>query len=563
VGVPLLGSIACGSETGEPAAPPQGRPNVLVLMAEDMSPRVGAFGDPVAVTPHLDALAKRGMRYPNTFTSAGVCAPSRAAHITGLPQLAIGAQHMRSLQGGGYLAVPPAQVKAYPERLREAGYYTFTGRKLDYQFSGILAGSGPFTIWDGEGEGESWRGRADGQPFYGLINFQSTHESALFPRTGWPRSGTHFVFQILYGFEMRGQQSITSLEAVRLPPYYPDTEPMRRDLARQYDNIHFMDAQVGAILSALEADGLTESTIVIWTTDHGDGLPRAKRELYDSGIRVPMIVHVPAAYRPEGWAAGGVDEQLVSFVDIAPTVLGLAGVEIPDHLVGRRFLGGSSAERSYVYAAQDRVDDVRYRKRAVRDHRYKYIRNERPGQAGAQRVAFRDNLDSMLELWRLAEAGDLPEAAQFWFAPQPPELLFDLQRDPHEIHDLSSDPAHAAELLRLRSTLDDWLARLPEGANVAEDVLAESFWPGGEQPVTPTPRIEVESIDGSETRVEVRIIGRGDGASLGYRLRGAKPGGHDRWLVYSGPFHATRGQRMEARAVRYGWSESDVVRRGL
>jgi len=271
--------------TSEAAADSK-RPNILILMAEDMSPRVGAFGDPVAVTPHIDRLAAEGVRYPHTYTTAGVCAPSRAAHITGVHQMALGAQHMRSFQGG-YRAVPPLEVKAYPELLRAAGYHTFTNLKLDYQFSKVDPGSGPFTIWDREGRLRAdWEEREPGQPFYGLVNLPWTHESALFPRSGFPKSVTHFLFQWVYAVAFWGHAEVVAPGEVRVPPYYPDTPTVRRDLARHYDNIHKMDEEVGAVLEALDRDGLSDSTIVIWTTDHGDGLPRAKREVFDSGIRV-------------------------------------------------------------------------------------------------------------------------------------------------------------------------------------------------------------------------------------------------------------------------------------
>ena len=213
------------------------RPNILLLMAEDMSGRVGAFGDEVAVTPSLDRLAAEGVRYPNTFTAAGVCAPSRAAHITGMHQISFGSQHMRTSSGplGSYKAVPPPEVKAYPELLRGAGYYTWTGSKLDYQFSHPLAGSGPFTIWDDEGGDGHWRNREPGQPFYGLVNFNITHESGVFtPLGNWPHSFMHLVMQVMRAYTL---PSVEENEPVRpgqvlVPPYYPDTPTVRADMAR-------------------------------------------------------------------------------------------------------------------------------------------------------------------------------------------------------------------------------------------------------------------------------------------------------------------------------------------
>ncbi|MDX1735115.1 MAG: sulfatase, partial [Halioglobus sp.] len=402
------------------AAAADARPNILLLMAEDMSARVGAFGDEVARTPNLDALARQGVRYTHTFTTAGVCAPSRAAHILGMYQISTGTQHMRTSRGphGTYQAVPPEAAKAYPELLRRAGYYTWTDRKLDYQFSGPMAGTGPFTIWDEEGgDGFSgWRERREGQPFYGLVNFGVTHESGVFRPLGkWPRSGTHFIMQVLRAFNLPDGPDLplTDPQRVPLPPYYPDTPTVRADLAHHYDNIAMMDWQVGEILSALEADGLADSTIVIWTTDHGDGLPRSKREIYDSGIRVPMIIRWPEAYRPDGVAAGGIETRMVSFVDFAPTLLRLAGATVPENMQGVDFI--SAPARRYIYAARDRIDEVPDRQRAVRDARYKYIRSWQPQQEGGHPLKFRDNIEMVREMRALYEAGQLNEAQSRWY----------------------------------------------------------------------------------------------------------------------------------------------------
>jgi arylsulfatase A-like enzyme len=532
-------------------APPGGaatpRPNILIFVAEDLSPRIGAFGDPVASTPHIDRLAREGVRYPNTFTTAGVCAPSRAALVTGVHAISIGAQHMRtsSRPAGGYTSVPPPELKAFPELLRAAGYYTFVSQKLDYQFSGVFNGSGPFTIWDAEGV-EGWQARPVGTPFFGMINLQETHESGVFQPLGtWPHSGMHLLMQLVraYQYGLSPVADATDPSLVVLPPYYPDTPPLRDDLARHYDNIAQMDAHVGEVLARLEADGLADSTVVVWTTDHGDGLPRAKRELYDSGIRVPMIVRWPEALRPEAVTPGGVDERLVSLVDLAPTILAWAGVEAPAWLHGRR-LGGDA--RRYVYASRDRIDELEDRQRSARDTRFKYIRSWHPEQPGGHRLAFRDNLDGMRELWRLRDAGRLDAAQSRWFEAPGRERLFDLELDPHELHDVSADPAYAADRARLREALEAWLERVGDTGEQPEAAMVASFWPGGEQPVTPTPDLEVVS-----GRVVIRKAR--PGASLGYRLDAAA------WKLYVGPFLAPAGTRVvRAKAVRYGWQESET-----
>jgi arylsulfatase A-like enzyme len=515
----------------------QQHPNILILMAEDMSPRVGAFGDPVARTPNIDRLASSGIRFPNAFTTAGVCAPSRAAHITGMHQASIGAQHMRSSSRpeGAYLAVPPPEVKAYPELLRRAGYYTLTNGKLDYQFSTYGAGSGPFTIWDYEGNDPDWNRRAEGQPFFALINFGMTHESRMFPKNVTQQRA-------------QGWRQVTDPVQVSVPPYYPDTPAIRNDIAQLYDNIHEMDRQVGEWLRRLEEDGLAEDTIVMWTTDHGDGLPRAKREIYDSGIRVPLVLRLPGRWQPPGLVAGTIDERLLSFVDFAPSVLRWAGVEPPAYLHGIPVLADSGISRTFVFAAKDRLDEMLFHERAVRDRRYKYIVNHRVGEPGGKSLHYREQLSTMQELHAWFDSGRMSAQQAFWFQPRPHEELYDLSADPHEVNNLAANPDYSIELERLRAALADWQSRVPDGSNEPEAEMAERFWPGGTQPVTAAPVISVQ--DG-----RIHIDCATTGASIGFRL-----GGDGSWKLYLAPFEAPSGDTIEARAVRYGWQESVTTR---
>ena len=527
------------------------RPNILLLMAEDMSLRVGAFGDPVAVTPNLDALAEQGVRYPNTFTAAGVCAPSRAAHILGMHQISTGTQHMRtsSRPAGGYFAVPPADAKAFPELLRAAGYYTYTDQKLDYQFSTPFPNSGPFTIWDSEGEANpDWRGRAEGQPFFGFRNFGVTHESGVFrPLGSMPNSRMHFILQVMRWWRMDEEPAqVVSPNAVQLPPYYPDTPTVRADLTRHYNNIAYMDAEVGEILAQLEADGLADSTIVIWTTDHGDGLPRAKRELYDSGIKVPMIIRWPEKYRPEGVEPGTVDTRLISFIDFAPTILELAGVASPDYLQGQDIVSSEASPRQYIFASRDRIDEVPDRQRAIRDERFKYIRSWHPDLPQGHPLKFRDNIDMVREMRAMYEAGQLNAAQSLWFQAPGEEQLYDLEKDPFEINNLAGDPAYATELNRLRTALDNRRAEIGDWSDESETAMVARFQPGGERQVTPAPDI---AIEGSNLVLKAME----SGSSMGYSINGAP------WQLCNGPVSLSAGAEVEAKAVRYGWEESPVV----
>jgi arylsulfatase A-like enzyme len=542
--------VGCGADPS-PAPDPQGRPNVLLLVAEDLSPRLGAFGDRVAVTPNLDRLAAEGTRFTRVFTAAGVCAPSRAALVTGVHPNALGAGHMRtsSRPEGGYRAVPPPEVKAFPELLRAAGYYTFTNAKLDYQFSGPMPGSGPSTIWSAEGFRVGWRDRPDGAPFFGMINFMVTHESSLLERGGLPTS----PLEALHAWLMWGHESL-GLDPARipLPPYYPDDPVVRETLARFYDQIHRMDEQVGEILARLESDGLAESTIVLFTSDHGDGLPRAKREVLDSGTHVPLIVRWPDTLRPEGAPPGAADDRLVSFVDLAPTILALAGEPVPDFVNGRVFLGPDAGPpRRYVFMTRDRIDETPDRVRSVRGARFRYVRNHRPELPASEGSDFREGLPIMRRLRELHAAGRLPPAGEAWFRPRPAESLYDTEADPHETRDLARDPAHAGTLARLRAALDDWQARVPDLGAIPEAELVERGWPGGEPPTTEAPTLRVVTPGGD--RASVALDSATEGASIAWR-RGGEP-----WRVYAGPFEAEPGARLEAYAVRYGWDESEPV----
>jgi arylsulfatase A-like enzyme len=332
---------------------------------------------------------------------------------------------------------------------------------------------------------------------------------------------------------------------VRLPPYYPDTPAVRADIARHYNNIAYMDGEVGDVLRQLEADGLADSTIVIWTTDHGDGLPRAKRELFDSGIRVPMIIRWPEAYRPAGFEPGTVDGRLISFVDLAPTILSLAGVPAPAYLHGSDFASDDFA-REYIYASRDRIDEIVDRQRAVRDKRYKYLRSWYPGQPGGDDLAFRDNLDMVRQMRAMYDAGQLDAIQRQWYEAPGVERLYDLERDPHEVRDRSRDPAYHDIMSRLRRDMDSWLARVGDASEEPEAAMAARFEPGGERRVTPAPRLHREAG-------AVVISPAAPGHSLEYSVEDGP------WELYVGPVTASPGQEVSARAVRYGWKESQIV----
>ncbi|RIV80137.1 sulfatase [Aurantiacibacter xanthus] len=528
------------------------RPNFLLIVFEDMSPHIGAYGDPVAQTPVLDAFAKDSVLYESAFTTAGVCAPSRAALAMGVPQEAFGGQHMRvasgvELEDGSrlpYAAVPPAYIKAYPELLRRAGYYTSNNGKTDYQLAMSHTG-GPFTIWDDSNAPHPWRGREEGQPFFAMVNIMETHESWTFPLDLAPDA--HPMAARL-GAQLRealtGRRQIHDPADVVVPPYLPDTPLVRAELAQMLDNIYYYEQTVARLLAELEEDGLADNTVVIVTTDHGDGIPRAKRSLYDSGLHVPLMVRWPDRH-----GAGTRDGQLVSFIDFAPTILRLAGEEVPQWMAGRAFLGPETGpERGYIYAAMDRHDEQLDFARAVRDERWKYIRNYEPQRPFFRHLGFRDMQRSMQELWRLHEAGELPpRIAQYFTAPRPEEELYDTWADPDEMTNLAQDPHYVRELERMRDALARHQQHFVDQSVGGELAMVRRMWPQLAQPVTQAPEV-VQGEAGL-----VRLASRTPGASIGYRVDGGA------WKVYVDPVALAAGQVLEAKAVRYGFAESGVT----
>ena len=341
-----------------PADAADSRPNILWISCEDISPNLGCYGDPDAITPTLDALAEKGVRFSRAFTIAGVCAPNRSGTITGVFPCSIGSHNMRSS------AQLPPHVKCFPEYLRRAGYFCTNNSKTDYNFPV------PKQAWDECSRKAHWKHRPKGKPFFAVFNITTTHESQI--RT--PQAVFDKRTQALSPEQRQDRAK------VHIPPYYPDTPVVRNDWARYLELITAMDYEVAGRLKELTEAGLEDDTIVFFWSDHGAGLPRAKRWIYDSGTIVPVIVRIPKRYRVgDQGKPGTVDGQLVSFVDLAPTVLNLAGVEIPPHMQGRPFLGRDlPPEREYVYSIRDRMDERYDMIRSVRGKQFRYIRNYRP-----------------------------------------------------------------------------------------------------------------------------------------------------------------------------------------
>ena len=432
------------------------RQNIIWLSCEDISPHIGCFGDAHAITPNLDQLAKSSVRYPNTFTTAGVCAPCRSAIITGVYQSTLGTHHMRCR------ALLPDFVKPFPTYLRDAGYYCTNNDKQDYQFKT------PEGVWDESSKKAHWKNRPDkSKPFFAVFNFHGCHETGISSQSKYDSVTAHLTDS--------QRQDPNKLE---LPPYYPDTPIVREDWKRNYELITAMDAWAGKLIQELKDEGVFENTIIMFWSDHGVGLPRAKRWLYDSGTKIPLIVRMPEstpdALPDIGYQQRGtISNELVSSLDFAPTVLKLAGVELPEHFQGRAFLGHDlSPERNYVFGARDRMDERYDIIRSVRDKRFRYIRNYEPFKPYYQYMNTPEKGATMREIRRVhAEGGLSPAAVQFMADQKPLEELYDLAADPHEVNNLAADPQFASELNRLRETHLDWVVRTRDIGLVPESEI--------------------------------------------------------------------------------------------
>ncbi|MBN2316397.1 MAG: sulfatase-like hydrolase/transferase [Sedimentisphaerales bacterium] len=438
-GVALSG---CRGMLRPSVAPAEGPPNILWITCEDVSASyLGCYGDSFAITPNLDKLAGESVVYTKAFATGPVCAPSRSCLITGVYATSLGTQHLRSD------VKLPSEIKCFPEYLREAGYYCTNNYKKDYNFIDV-------NVWDESSHEAHWRNRGPGQPFFSVFNFTSTHQGQI--------NGSDEEFFDKYSSKLDPDERHDPVN-VTLPPFYPDTPMVRKIWARYYDLMSFLDKQVGDLLDQLQADGLADSTIVFFYADHGLGLPRYKRTLFDTGLHVPLMVRFPAPYQhlsPE--KPGERVDELVSFVDFAPTVLSLTKLPIPKYMQGRPFLGQKAKwSRKYIFAASSRVDEAYEFSRCVRDDRYKYIRNFMPHLPYIQPSEYCDQAEIMQELRRVVAEGPLTHAQGLLWAPEKPvEELYDLSEDPYELNNLAESPEHRHILANMRDVLHRWMLQM-------------------------------------------------------------------------------------------------------
>lgn len=545
-------AMVCLCTLTTPAKDKPEKYNILWLTCEDISPTLSFYGDSTAHTPNLDKLAKESLIYTNAYSVVGVCAPSRSAIITGMYPASIGTMHMRTAHdyaGWGdrkypvktdatdvagepirqYSAVVPEMVKCFTEYLRASGYYCTNNVKTDYQFAA------PVTAWDANSNKATWENCPEGKPFFAVFNHEVTHESRMWMNKNLAQT--------------------VSPGSVSLPAYYPENPIVRQDVARNYSNIELLDKQIGEKIADLKKAGLYDKTIIFFFSDHGGPLPRGKREIYDSGLRVPFLVHFP-----EGAHAGIVDD-LISFVDLAPTILSLAGISPPEYLQGQAFLGKYKAPepRKYIFGSGDRFDEFSDRIRIVRDKRYLFVKNYYPEKPAYKDVAYRKQMDMMKELLRLRDTEKLSGSTAYWFRlTKTQEEFYDCETDPFNLNNLIGDPRYADKIAELRKALDQHIKNIDDKAEIPEAKMIEQMWPGGVQPQTARP---VVSIKGETIRISCPT----PGASVAYILseKQITPDLNSGWQLYHEKISTNGTKYLYVLANRIGFADSEIVEKKI
>jgi arylsulfatase A-like enzyme len=439
----------------------QNQPNIVWLVAEDQSQYFFPFyGDKSVNLPNISFLLENGIVYDNMNSPYPVCAPARSGIITGMYPSSIGTGNMRahsdnrivrgkteaSLEIPYYSSKLAESIKPFTQILIEEGYYCTNNSKRDYNFN--LRDE----AWDDSSNNASWEKREEGQPFFSIFNFNITHESEI-----WKRDK---------------EKLKVDPNNLTVPPVFPDDSISRHALAVNYSNLVEMDRQMGLIIKNLKDQGLYDNTYIFFYSDHGGPFPRHKRAIYETGSKVPLVVKFPTIIKVKEKR----NSDMLSFVDFAPTILSLAGIDIPKIYQGKAFLGNkeSKKKRKYLFTASDRFDEHPDRIRAVKSKRFKYIRNYNINKPHALPIGYRNQMPLMKHLNKLNDSNMLSPEQKLWFqVPKNPEEFYDLKKDPFELNNLIGDDNYSKELNELRKQLSNWMEEINDLGHISEKELAK------------------------------------------------------------------------------------------
>ncbi len=504
-------------------------PNIIWFVAEDQSPDFfPMYGDNTISLPNIESLSSNGVVFNNAYAPVPVCAPARSAIITGMYPTTLGTHNMRTYtpwntdnqkQIGihSYSPIVPEGTVMFTQLMREKGYYCSNNAKEDYNFEKLKS------AWDDSGKKAHWRNRKEGQPFFAVFNYEVCHESGI-----WKEGKSELL---------------VSPDSVPVPPYFPDTKITRHDLAVNYSNLKRMDDKIGELIQQLKDDGLYENSIIFFYGDHGGPFPRYKRSLYETGLKVPMVIKY-AKNKKEN----NTDDRFLSFIDLAPSVLSLAGIKPPEVMQGKALLGKYKVDKSpeYVFSTSDRFDGYYDRIRAVRSSRYKYIKNFNTEISNALPIKYRKQIPMMQEMEKMYANGKLNAVQSQWFnTPKPSEELYDLQEDPHELSNLAGNTKLQDTLVHLRTVLVNWSKETNDLGGVPEKELMAKWLIDGQQPkLNP---LEIVKKDG-----EVTLKSELNDATILW-----KQPKDSLWNIYSKPLASDIS--IEAKAERIGYTDSAVL----
>ena len=431
----------------------QKRPNIVWITTEDNSSCWYKLYNPEhgVAMPTIEKLASHGLLFKNAYSNAPVCSAARSTIISGVYGPRTGA-HFHRPQVKVKL---PKGLKLFPAYLREAGYYTSNNSKQDYNYEkSAIKG-----VWDESSKKATYKKRKKGQPFFHVQNFTHTHESRLFP--DFPKS----------------KEFIIDPAKVNLFPYHPDTPKMREKYAQYLTLNNSTDALMGKVVSQLEKEGLLDDTFIFHYGDHGGVLPGGKGYAHNDGLQVAMVVYVPKNFKHLAPAENGTKvDGFVQFVDLSATVLNLAGLEIPEQIDGKPFLGkGVTLEeinkRKTAIGYADRFDEKYDHVRFMRKGKYTYWRNYQPFNFDGLHNFYRYKQEVFREWRDLAKAGKLNDVQSAFFKARPPEQLFDIEKDPHEVNNLAKDPAYQNILVEMRKAMKSRVRELPDVSFLPETAL--------------------------------------------------------------------------------------------
>ena len=524
------------------------RPNIVWITVEDISPTLSVYGDSTAKTPNIDRLASQSQIFTESFTTVGVCSPSRSSIITGMYPVSIGTHQMRTgkdVFGWGsrnydglsnaidvngdsiplHSVVTPQEVRCFTEYMRAGGYYCTNNSKTDYQFAA------PVTAWDQNGDDAHWRNRDKNQPFFSVFNFDVTHESKMWLHRNKPLT--------------------VDPKNVPLPPYFPDTETVRNDVARNYSNIELLDSMVGDLIKELKSDKLLDNTYIFFFSDHGGPLPRGKRSHYESGLKVPMIIRNPYDI------SSRYNDDPISFVDLAPTMLSIAGIEIPDYIQGRAFMGDKKnpVPREYIFGSGDRFDETYDRVRSVISKDFVYVRNYHKDRPAYKDVLYRKNIDMTNEMLKLYNDNKLNADQKYWYRQsKTKEEFYVRSTDPYSLRNIIDDPGYTNEIKKHRLALKKWQKEIEDIGALPEKKHLSYMWPEGIQPQTQKPKVVVK-----EGLLNIKSLTLGSSSAYIISDLDFQPGLDDGWKLYHQPVVVDKSY-LYVISTRLGFKDSDIVK---